>query len=448
MAQVLNREFKVPQSKDVGYDDNPYSRLAALEAMGVVPDFARIRDRTAVVIGVGGVGTVVADCLVRTGIGRIHIFDPDIVTPANMNRLFFTPSQISMKKVDAAAVTLRSINPETVVIPHAVDVTTPDGYRALQSALSDNVSPATRPCAPATLGAGTPGESVVAISCVDNYSARTTINAAALSVGAVWIECGVAEDATRGHVQTFAPGTGPCYECSAAVAASEGREPRRRGVCAASLPMTMGAVGCFGAMRALKLALGFGAVVAGDYFQWSAVEDWATSMACKANPHCVNVACGAAQRAAVAEATAAAVAVADSGRGTTAGGGLGGGSDGGESGDGGRGDGGGDHHGWAADADAADAALGFSVVDEHAPRDGARGGGAGGSSGASGDAGGGIPPRGGSNVAHGGASGRTSAESSSTFPLSQAPASAALICERVESVGIDVLRDELAALML
>lgn len=37
-------------------DDNPYSRLMALQRMGVVPDYERVRSLAVAVVGVGGVG--------------------------------------------------------------------------------------------------------------------------------------------------------------------------------------------------------------------------------------------------------------------------------------------------------------------------------------------------------------------------------------------------------
>ena len=35
-------------------DSNPYSRLMALQRMGIVKDYERIREKTVVVVGVGG----------------------------------------------------------------------------------------------------------------------------------------------------------------------------------------------------------------------------------------------------------------------------------------------------------------------------------------------------------------------------------------------------------
>lgn len=55
-------------------DSNPYSRLMALQRMGIVKDYERIRDKTVAVVGMGGVGSVAAEMLTRCGIGRLLMY--------------------------------------------------------------------------------------------------------------------------------------------------------------------------------------------------------------------------------------------------------------------------------------------------------------------------------------------------------------------------------------
>ncbi|KAL6973045.1 hypothetical protein U1Q18_027220 [Sarracenia purpurea var. burkii] len=83
-------------------DTNPYSRLMALQRMGIVENYERIRDFSVAIVGIGGVGSVAAEMLTRCGIGRLLLYDYDKVELANMNRLFFRPEQVGMTKTDAS----------------------------------------------------------------------------------------------------------------------------------------------------------------------------------------------------------------------------------------------------------------------------------------------------------------------------------------------------------
>ena len=61
-------------------DSNPYSRLMALQRMGIVHNYQAIREKTVAIVGVGGVGSVAAEMLTRCGIGRLLLYDYDKVS--------------------------------------------------------------------------------------------------------------------------------------------------------------------------------------------------------------------------------------------------------------------------------------------------------------------------------------------------------------------------------
>jgi len=52
----------------------------ALKRMGVVENFERVRDLTVAVVGVGGVGSVVAEMLTRCGVGKVSKHWPSIAS--------------------------------------------------------------------------------------------------------------------------------------------------------------------------------------------------------------------------------------------------------------------------------------------------------------------------------------------------------------------------------
>ena len=66
-------------------DSNPYSRLMALQRMGIVQDYERIRNMAIAIVGIGGVGSVAAEMLTRCGIGRLLMYDYDKVGSVKPN---------------------------------------------------------------------------------------------------------------------------------------------------------------------------------------------------------------------------------------------------------------------------------------------------------------------------------------------------------------------------
>lgn len=61
----------------------------------------------------------------------------------------------------------------------------------------------------------------------------------------IWMESGVSENAVSGHIQLIRPGETACFGCAPplVVAANiDEKTLKREGVCAASLPTTMGIV--------------------------------------------------------------------------------------------------------------------------------------------------------------------------------------------------------------
>jgi len=259
-------------------DSNPYSRLMALKRMGIVQNYEKIRDYTVAVVGVGGVGSVTAEMLTRCGIGKLVLFDYDKVELANMNRLFFQPHQAGLSKVAAAAVTLTNINPDVEFETHNYNITTVENFDHFMSRLQQSSL--------------TGGPVDLVLGCVDNFEARMAINKACNELGQTWFESGVAENAVSGHIQFIVPGETACFACAPPLVVASNIDEKtlkKDGVCAASLPTTMGIVAGFLVQNTLKYLLKFGQV--SHYLGYNAMLDFFPTLSMKPNETCEEYHC-------------------------------------------------------------------------------------------------------------------------------------------------------------
>ncbi|CAH9096058.1 unnamed protein product [Cuscuta epithymum] len=281
------RRSKVKDMSSEVVDSNPYSRLMALQRMGIVENYERIRGFSVAIVGIGGVGSVAAEMLTRCGIGRLLLYDYDKVELANMNRLFFRPDQVGMTKTDAAVQTLAEINPDVVLESYTLNITTVDGFETFMSSLQNKSF---------CLNKEGTGVDLV-LSCVDNYEARMVVNQACNELNQIWMESGVSENAVSGHIQLLIPGETACFACVPPLVVASGIDERtlkREGVCAASLPTTMGVIAGLLVQNTLKYLLNFGQV--SRYLGYNALKDYFPTMEMKPNVQCSNAACLERQR--------------------------------------------------------------------------------------------------------------------------------------------------------
>ncbi len=83
----------------------------------------KLGDSHVAVFGVGGVGGCVVEGLVRSGVGRISIFDNDDVCESNINRqIIATTKTIGQSKVDVAKARALEINPDVIIDTHKIFV--------------------------------------------------------------------------------------------------------------------------------------------------------------------------------------------------------------------------------------------------------------------------------------------------------------------------------------
>lgn len=101
-----------------------YHRQSLLPLIGKVGQ-ERLRSAHVLLLGVGALGSTVAEQLVRAGVGKLTFVDRDIVELTNLQRqtLFEeSDAQRGLPKVEAAARRLQSLNSEVELRPKPLDV--------------------------------------------------------------------------------------------------------------------------------------------------------------------------------------------------------------------------------------------------------------------------------------------------------------------------------------
>ena len=84
-----------------------------------------LQTKAVAIIGCGGLGGYVIEQLARIGVGRLHLFDPDVFTPSNCNRqLNALQSTLGQSKAEVAARRIRDIHPFCAVRSFAADFRT------------------------------------------------------------------------------------------------------------------------------------------------------------------------------------------------------------------------------------------------------------------------------------------------------------------------------------
>ncbi len=149
----------------------------------------RLSAGTALVVGCGALGSVIAESLVRAGVGTVRIVDRDFVEITNLQRqVLYDEQDIAdgLPKAIAAAQKLRRINSSITLEPHVADV---DHTNIL------------------TLASGVD----VILDGTDNFEIRFLINDAALDTGIPWINGGCV--GSHGQVMTIIPGETACLRC-------------------------------------------------------------------------------------------------------------------------------------------------------------------------------------------------------------------------------------------
>jgi adenylyltransferase/sulfurtransferase len=161
----------------------------------------RLAGARALVCGCGALGSVIANTLVRAGVGFVRVVDRDFLELNNLQRqVLYDEDDVAaqLPKAIAAAQKLRKINSQVTVEPVVADV----DYTNILS-LSSDVQ--------------------VIVDGLDNFETRFLINDAAVKQGLPWVYGGAI--GAEGQTMTILPGETACFRCLVADAPPAGATP-------------------------------------------------------------------------------------------------------------------------------------------------------------------------------------------------------------------------------
>jgi adenylyltransferase/sulfurtransferase len=230
-------------------DDNDllrYSRQILLPRVDIEGQL-RLLDATALIIGLGGLGSPVATYLAAAGVGHLIINDFDTVDLSNLQRQpLHTTDNLGQPKTESARHALSRLNPNISL--------TCIGQRLDEAGLEASML-----------------EADVVLDCSDNLTTRFAVNRACFRQGKPLVSGAVIR--FEGQLGVFRPGVGdsPCYNCLYQGVDELGETCSQTGVIA-PLP---GIIGSLQALEAIKLIAMPDTVRTGEVMLFDALSmDW------------------------------------------------------------------------------------------------------------------------------------------------------------------------------
>jgi len=134
---ILSTEAKIAileRSKVYALHRHPLlQRELTLRNTGRVP--VGVSERRIALLGVGAIGSVMADLFTKAGVGTLKLYDQDVLQVGNVSRHLCGIESFGEPKVEAVELKLTQHNPFLKVIPESVDLV--ESYDVLGRALSD-----------------------------------------------------------------------------------------------------------------------------------------------------------------------------------------------------------------------------------------------------------------------------------------------------------------------
>lgn len=235
-----------------------YARHLRLPEVGAHGQ-ARLLAARVLVLGLGGLGSPVAQYLAAAGVGTLGLLDHDVVELSNLQRqVLHDTTRVGLSKVQSAERAVHALNPDVHVLglERALDVSNVDEVLGL-------------------------GWDLV-IDCLDNLATRYALNDAAVRRGVCVVHGSVHR--FEGQLTVFWPGRGPCYRCLHPLPPPPALAPScgELGV----LGVLPAVVGTLQATEALKILLELGTPLVGQLMTYDALSAAFRTFALDRDPRC------------------------------------------------------------------------------------------------------------------------------------------------------------------
>jgi len=234
-----------------------YERQVILPELGEAGQERLTRGRV-LIVGAGGLGSPAALYLAAAGVGRIGLVDFDRVDETNLQRqVLYGTADVGRMKLYAAALRLRSMNPDLVVDLHP-EAFGPANARALVTAYD------------------------VVIDGTDNFPTRYLVNDACVLLGKPNAYGSIFR--FEGQASVFATKEGPCYRCLYPEPPPPGLVPS----CAEGgvLGVLPGIIGVIQATETVKLIMGIGEPLIGRFLIYDALKMKFRELKLRKDPDC------------------------------------------------------------------------------------------------------------------------------------------------------------------
>ena len=204
---------------------NRYYRSIRLEEIGEEGQL-KLLNSSVLVVGAGGLGSIVLTYLVSSGIGHIGIIDDDSVSLDNLPRqVLYNSSDIGKKKVQVAKKKLKSLNKDVTIKIYDERLT------------EDNAKRVTK-------------KYDLILDCTDNFKTKFLINDMCVALKKPFISGGVTD--YQGQVMTYIPKKSKDFK------SLFDELPKDDGIKRGVLPSAVGLIGSIQASEAIKYLVGFG----------------------------------------------------------------------------------------------------------------------------------------------------------------------------------------------